>query len=195
MDTFWDSHTARDIQWRQRWLRTRQLQIVGEPEQKARRGSRYRIAEAQRDLTGQLRDRSQDPLAGPVALNVAFYTNRNAEDKQYALDAVRAFDAAYGAKFPKAAAKITDDVEELLAFYDYPVEHWIHLRTTNPIESTFVTVRHRTKVTRGAGLAGGRAGDGVQADQVGPGPLARGERTPPGRVGPRRSRLRQRRPG
>jgi transposase-like protein len=75
----------------------------------------------------------------------------NAEDRRHALDAVRAFEAAYGAKFPKATAKITDDVEELLAFYDYPAEHWIHLRTTNPIESTFATVRHRTKITRGSG--------------------------------------------
>jgi len=75
----------------------------------------------------------------------------NAEDRRHALDAVRAFEAAYGAKFPKATAKITDDVEELLAFYDYPAEHWIHLRTTNPIESTFATVRHRTKITRGPG--------------------------------------------
>jgi transposase-like protein len=75
----------------------------------------------------------------------------NAEDKRHALDAVKAFDAAYGAKFPKATAKITDDVEELLAFYDYPAEHWVHLRTTNPIESTFATVRHRTKVTKGPG--------------------------------------------
>jgi transposase-like protein len=75
----------------------------------------------------------------------------NAEDKRHALDAATAFDAVYGAKSPKAAAKITDDVEELLAFYDYPAEHWIHLRTTNPIESTFATVRHRTKVTKGPG--------------------------------------------
>jgi transposase-like protein len=75
----------------------------------------------------------------------------NAEDRRRALDAVRAFEAAYGAKFPKATAKITDDVEVLLAFYDYPAEHWIHLRTTNPIESTFATVRHRTKITRGPG--------------------------------------------
>ncbi|HET9257057.1 MAG TPA: IS256 family transposase [Pseudonocardiaceae bacterium] len=75
----------------------------------------------------------------------------NAEDKTHALDAVKAFDAAYGAKFPKATAKITGDVEELLAFYDYPAEHWIHLRTTNPIESTFATVRHRTKITKGPG--------------------------------------------
>ena len=56
----------------------------------------------------------------------------NAEDKQHARAAVKSFEAAYGAKFPKAVAKITDDVEELLAFYDYPAEHWIHLRTTNP---------------------------------------------------------------
>lgn len=48
-------------------------------------------------------------------------------------------------------AKITDDAEELLAFYDFPAEHWIHLRTTNPIESTFSTVKLRAKVTRGAG--------------------------------------------
>jgi putative transposase len=75
----------------------------------------------------------------------------NAEDRRHALDAVRAFEAAYGAKFPKATAKITDDLEQLLAFYDYPAEHWIHLRTTNPIESTFATVRHRTKITRGPG--------------------------------------------
>ena len=75
----------------------------------------------------------------------------NAEDRRHALDAVTAFDAAYGAKFPKAVAKITDDVDVLLAFYDYPAEHWIHLRTTNPIESTFATVRHRTKVTKGPG--------------------------------------------
>jgi transposase-like protein len=74
-----------------------------------------------------------------------------AEDKPHARAAVRAFDAAYGTKFPKAAAKITDDADELLAFFDYPCEHWVHLRTTNPIESTFATVRHRTKITKGPG--------------------------------------------
>ncbi|MGH3826957.1 MAG: IS256 family transposase [Pseudonocardiaceae bacterium] len=75
----------------------------------------------------------------------------NAEDKKHALAAVSSVKAAYGAKFPKAVAKLTDDLDELLAFYDYPAEHWIHLRTTNPIESTFATVRHRTKITRGPG--------------------------------------------
>ncbi len=75
----------------------------------------------------------------------------NAQDKNHARAAAKSFEAAYGAKFPKAVAKITDDLEQLLAFYDYPAEHWIHLRTTNPIESTFATVRHRTKITRGPG--------------------------------------------
>jgi transposase-like protein len=75
----------------------------------------------------------------------------NAEDRDHARRAVSAFKLAYGAKFAKATAKITDDLDELLAFYDYPAEHWIHLRTTNPIESTFATVRHRTKVTKGPG--------------------------------------------
>ena len=55
------------------------------------------------------------------------------------------------AEFEKATAKITDDLDVLLAFYDFPDEHWLHLRTTNPIESTFSTVRLRTRVTRGAG--------------------------------------------
>jgi transposase-like protein len=74
-----------------------------------------------------------------------------AEDKDHARAAAKAFGAAYQAKFPKAAAKITDDLDELLAFFDCPAEHWVHLRTTNPIESTFATVRHRSKVTKGPG--------------------------------------------
>ena len=75
----------------------------------------------------------------------------NAEDKTHAIAAVKAFEADFGAKFPKAVAKVTDDIDTLLAFYDYPAEHWIHLRTTNPIESTFATVRLRTRVTKGPG--------------------------------------------
>jgi transposase-like protein len=75
----------------------------------------------------------------------------NAEDRDHARRAVAAFKLAYGAKFSKAVAKVTDDLDELLAFYDFPAEHWVHLRTTNPIESTFATVRHRTKVTKGPG--------------------------------------------
>jgi transposase-like protein len=75
----------------------------------------------------------------------------NAEDKDHALAAAKTFAADYGAKWPKAAAKVIDDLDVLLAFYDYPAEHWIHLRTTNPIESTFATVRLRQRVTKGPG--------------------------------------------
>ena len=75
----------------------------------------------------------------------------NAEDREHAEQAARAFAADYGAKWPKVAAKITDDLDVLLAFYDYPAEHWVHLRTTNPIESTFATVRLRQRVTKGPG--------------------------------------------
>lgn len=67
-------------------------------------------------------------------------------------DAERAFDqfiANFGAKYPKAVECLAKDRAELLAFYDFPAEHWIHLRTTNPIESSFATVRHRTDRTKG----------------------------------------------
>ncbi|MGH3811836.1 MAG: IS256 family transposase [Pseudonocardiaceae bacterium] len=75
----------------------------------------------------------------------------NAEDMGHAEQAATRFAADYGAKWPKAVAKITDDLDVLLAFYDYPAEHWTHLRTTNPIESTFATVRLRQRVTKGPG--------------------------------------------
>ncbi len=55
------------------------------------------------------------------------------------------------ASHPKATRKIAEDLDALFAFYDFPAEHWIHLRTTNPIESTFATVRLRQRVTKGAG--------------------------------------------
>jgi len=76
---------------------------------------------------------------------------RDAEDRANAITAIDAFAEAYAAKYPKAVAKVVDDAVPLLAFFDFPAEHWIHLRTTNPIESTFATVRLRTKVTKGPG--------------------------------------------
>ena len=75
----------------------------------------------------------------------------NAEDIDKAQVAIKAFAVDYGAKYPKAVAKIVDNADVLLEFYRYPAEHWVHLRTTNPIESTFATVRLRTKVTKGPG--------------------------------------------
>ena len=71
--------------------------------------------------------------------------------RDHALQAVKAFEVDDGAKWPKAVAKITEHVDVLLAFYDYPAEHWVHLRTTNPIESTFATVRLRQRITKGPG--------------------------------------------
>ncbi len=76
---------------------------------------------------------------------------RDAEDREHALRAIDAFAGEFAVKWPKAVAKIVDDAVPLLAFYDFPAEHWIHLKTTNPIESTFATVRLRTKVTKGPG--------------------------------------------
>jgi transposase-like protein len=74
-----------------------------------------------------------------------------AESREQAAAALEAFTVDYGVKWPKAVAKVTGDAEALLAFYDYPAEHWVHLRTTNPVESTFATVRLRTRVTKGPG--------------------------------------------
>ena len=65
--------------------------------------------------------------------------------------ALELFREEYGANYPKALAKLDRDWTQLTAFYDYPAEHWRHLRTTNPIESAFATVRLRTRVTKGAG--------------------------------------------
>lgn len=73
-----------------------------------------------------------------------------AENRTQALEAVRAFASEFK-DFDKAVTKIIGNTDALLAFYDFPAEHWVHLRTTNPIESTFSTVRLRTRVTRGAG--------------------------------------------
>ena len=70
--------------------------------------------------------------AHPAAL-AAMKEIYNAEDIDKAQVAVKAFEVDFGAKYPKAVAKITDDLDTLLEFYKYPAEHWIHLRTTNPI--------------------------------------------------------------
>ncbi len=70
------------------------------------------------------------------------------KDANHAIDA---FVTEFEAKWPKAAEKLTKDREQLTAFYDFPAEHWRHLRTTNPIESSFATVKLRTRVTKGAG--------------------------------------------
>ncbi len=74
-----------------------------------------------------------------------------ADTRDHANQAFDLFRRTYEAKYPKAVECLAKDREVLLAFYDFPAEHWIHLRTTNPIESTFATVRLRTKRTKGCG--------------------------------------------
>ena len=74
-----------------------------------------------------------------------------AETKAEAERAFEKFIETFQAKYPKAAECLTKDREVLLTFYDFPAEHWMHLRTTNPIESTFATVRLRTRRTKGCG--------------------------------------------
>ena len=71
-----------------------------------------------------------------------------APSREAAQGAFEAFVNSYGAKYPKAVELLEKDREELLAFYDFPAAHWQHIRTTNPIESSFATVRHRTRKTK-----------------------------------------------
>jgi len=93
------------------------------------------------------------PVSVHAAARRALAEITAAEDRVHAERAIEAFATEFGVKWPKAVAKVTDDVEALLTFYDYPAEHWLHLRTTNPIESTFSPVRARTRVTKGPGSA------------------------------------------
>jgi len=72
-----------------------------------------------------------------------------AETRSAAETALQTFVETYGRKYEKAAECLTKDRDGLLAFYDFPAEHWKHLRTTNPIESAFATVRHRTTRSKG----------------------------------------------
>ena len=72
-----------------------------------------------------------------------------AETRADAEAAFNFFVETYGVKYDKAVAKLVKDRDVLLAFYDFPAEHWKHIRTSNPIESTFATVRHRTGKTKG----------------------------------------------
>jgi putative transposase len=90
--------------------------------------------------------RSVQPTAKKMLAEI-----RDAEDRDHAAAAAKRFDAEFRAKWPKAADKISSDLDRLLTFYDFPAEHWLHLKTSNPIESTFSTVRLRTKVTKGPG--------------------------------------------
>jgi putative transposase len=89
------------------------------------------------------------PKAMQTKAKVDLHNIWMAESRLEAEKALSLFLRKYQAKYPKAADRLTRDKDELLAFYDFPAEHWTHIRTTNPIESTFATVRHRTKRSKG----------------------------------------------
>ena len=80
-----------------------------------------------------------------------FHDIYEAETRSDAQAGIDDFVKAFGDKYPKPVDKLVRDREVLLTFYDFPAPHWTHLRTTNPIESTFATVRARTRVTKGVG--------------------------------------------
>ena len=90
--------------------------------------------------------KSEQPSAKQLLQQIWMAPTREAAHKAF-----DHFLAVYGAKYPKAVECLKKDRQELLKFYDFPAEHWIHLRTTNPIESTFATVRLRTTSTKGSG--------------------------------------------
>ena len=97
-------------------------------------------------------DRSLRHQVNPSAFLVEMLAGveRQAETRAAAQAAMNTFAKKYGAKYEKAVTCLTKDRDALLAFYDFPADHWDHLRTGNPIESVFSTVRHRTVRTKGA---------------------------------------------
>jgi putative transposase len=84
-------------------------------------------------------------------LKAALHEVMYAETRAQACEAVARFATEYGPKYPKAVTTLEKDVYVLLTFFDFPAEHWKHLRTSNVIESPFATVRLRQRVTKGAG--------------------------------------------
>jgi len=86
------------------------------------------------------------PKSAQPAARTTLAEVRDAEDKEHAIKALALFKKDYEAKWPKAVDKDTKDTDGLLAFFDFPAEDWVHLKTTNPIESTFATVRRAHQV-------------------------------------------------
>ena len=90
------------------------------------------------------------PRSVQPGMKAALREARDAPDRETAVAALAVFAEKYGAKYPKAVECLVKDQDALLAFFDFPAEHWDHLRTANPVESVFATVRHRTVRTKGA---------------------------------------------
>jgi putative transposase len=111
------------------------------PETQEQRCWKHKIANVLDKLPKRLQPRAKDMLREIM----------RAPDRESALEDMARFSEEFSARYPKAVETLTKDQEQLLTFFDFPAEHWIHLRTTNPVESPFATVKARTKVTKGAG--------------------------------------------
>ena len=111
------------------------------PETKEQRCWVHRIANVLDKLPKRLHARTK----------AALHEIMRAESRKAAQEGIQRFERDYGAKYPKAVASLRRDDEPLLTFFDFPAEHWLHLRTGNVIESPFATVRLRQRVTKGAG--------------------------------------------
>ena len=90
------------------------------------------------------------PRAVQATMKVALREIHGAETRSAAEAAIETFAEKYGTKYARAVECLTKDRDALLTFYDFPAEHWDHLRTSNPIESVVATVRHRTVRTKGS---------------------------------------------
>jgi putative transposase len=111
------------------------------PETRAQRDWVHRIANVLDKLPKRLQPRAKAALK-----EIMSAPSREAAEQQ-----IERFREDYGAKYPKAVESLTRDQDQLLTFFDFPAEHWLHIRTSNPIESAFATVRLRQRVTKGAG--------------------------------------------
>ena len=119
------------------WAALRQVY----PETEEQRCWVHKIANVLDKLPKRVQPRAKDML----------HEIMRAPNRQSALEDIERFSQEFEAKYPKAVDTLTKDQDELLTFFDFPAEHWIHLRTTNPIESPFSTVKVRTRQTKGAG--------------------------------------------
>lgn len=111
------------------------------PETRGQRCWKHKLANVLDKLPKRLQARARE------LLHEIMY----APDRQSALKEIVLFSDEHEARYPKAVETLIKDQDQLLTFFDFPAEHWIHLRTTNPIESAFSTVKARTKKTKGAG--------------------------------------------
>ena len=118
----------------------------------------------------------------------------NAEDRDHAEQAAKAFAAAYGAKWPRAVAKITNDLDGLLAFYGFPGEHWVHLRTTNPIESNSQPSGYGSGSPRDPARGAAGIAMAFKLIESAHSTLACRQFRPPRRAGQSRREVRERRP-